>query len=515
MANKEEYYLRLNAKYDQTTIKKPWNFQRLNEIIDILKSYRAKKSQNNGQALLAKEKYYGGKYDLLDISGISKVILKPKWIDDDNIIFITPIEEFFDKIEEQHIATGHGGRDKILHNLKKECNIPRMAVEVYVELCKTCNMKKTHKNAGLVVKPIISKDINIRGQVDLIDFQSCADGNYKWLLFYQDHATKFIYLRPLENNKATDVAGELLKIFLEQGVPVILQSDNGREFTEALIKELVLLWPECKIVHGRPTHPKIQGSIESSAQDVEQMLRIWMEDNKSTRWSLGCYFVQWQKNTTYNRIIGKSPYKSLYGTEPKVGLRSMNLSSDLIDKISSEEDLERVNKNVCFDNLENFQNSDSDAIVAENIDSILQVTIHEETSNDLKIEQVEGNQMITEVMIPIKKEHVPKDDIIQDTSKSGNESSDTHTCSKCHKRVRDICGVVREKSNKDFGSQIICNLCDSEENIRTNRKKSYEGQMKAAEIMTKRSRFYSDIESGKYATSTIPKFDRGSLNKNN
>jgi len=44
---------------------------------------------------------------------------------------------------------------------------------------------------------------------------------------YQDHATKYLYLRPLTSKRATEIAHKLLKIFLEQGAPQILQSDNG------------------------------------------------------------------------------------------------------------------------------------------------------------------------------------------------------------------------------------------------------------------------------------------------
>jgi transposase InsO family protein len=164
------------------------------------------------------------------------------------------------------------------------------------------------------------------------------------------------------------VAIELLKIFLEQGAPVILQSDNGREFTAEVIKELVALWPECKLVHGRPRHPQSQGSIERSNQDVEQMLRIWMEENKTSSWSVGCYFVQWQKNTSYHRIIGRTPYKSLYGADPKIGLRSTNLPSDIIDKIFTEEDLDNIVKNVNLDDdIGHTLYNDNDTIVAANI----------------------------------------------------------------------------------------------------------------------------------------------------
>ena len=64
--------------------------------------------------------------------------------------------------------------------------------------------------------------------MDLIDFQTCPDGEFKWLLVYQDHFTKFEQLRPLKSKSASEVAYALLDIFSIFGVPVILQSDNGR-----------------------------------------------------------------------------------------------------------------------------------------------------------------------------------------------------------------------------------------------------------------------------------------------
>lgn len=82
-----------------------------------------------------------------------------------------------------------------------------------------------------MTQPIITKDFNVRGQVDLVDFQSAPDGEYKWLMNYQDHVTKILHLRPLKTKRALDAAIELLEIFLDFGDPCLLQSDNGREFT--------------------------------------------------------------------------------------------------------------------------------------------------------------------------------------------------------------------------------------------------------------------------------------------
>ena len=66
--------------------------------------------------------------------------------------------------------------------------------------------------------------------MDLIDFQTCADGEFKWLLVYQDHFTKLVQLRPIRAKSAIEVATALFDIFSIFGVPAILQSDNGREF---------------------------------------------------------------------------------------------------------------------------------------------------------------------------------------------------------------------------------------------------------------------------------------------
>jgi len=54
-------------------------------------------------------------------------------------------------------------------------------------------------------------------------------------MHYQDHLTKFSYLRALKQKTGKSVAEELLLIFLMQGCPAILQSDNSREFANQVI----------------------------------------------------------------------------------------------------------------------------------------------------------------------------------------------------------------------------------------------------------------------------------------
>lgn len=59
-----------------------------------------------------------------------------------------------------------------------------------------------------------------RGQVDLVDFQSLLDGDFKFILHYKEHLTKYSFFRPLKYKKASEIAMELLNIFLTFGAPM-------------------------------------------------------------------------------------------------------------------------------------------------------------------------------------------------------------------------------------------------------------------------------------------------------
>ena len=82
---------------------------------------------------------------------------------------------------------------------EKYANITREYIMIYIRLCETCQLKKSSVRKSLVVKPIISKHMNSRRQVDLIDMQSQLDGPYKFILNYQDHLTKMVVFAYIVN----------------------------------------------------------------------------------------------------------------------------------------------------------------------------------------------------------------------------------------------------------------------------------------------------------------------------
>lgn len=283
------------------------------------------------------EYYWMSKYDVVSEGVEYSLIFKKKTTGDPTTLII-PRDEYFEVLNETHKSCSHGGRDKITQALKNKFYIPKKAVEIFVALCPACEIKKVHPKKSINQKrsrPAVSQDSN-KGQADLIDFQSCPDGDYKWLLIYHDTTSTFVNLRPLRTKTANEVAVELFKIFMIFGAPCILQSANGLKFTVKLIKELAVLWPAKKIVHGSTSSPQTQGGEERSIQDVENMLRLWMSANTSTNWSLGCHYVQYHLNTSFNRKLEKTPYKALFGNDHKTDMNSSPIDPLLFVNVKEE-----------------------------------------------------------------------------------------------------------------------------------------------------------------------------------
>ena len=63
--------------------------------------------------------------------------------------------------------------------------MPRPSQDLFVSCCPVCVEGKPRKTITAGHTPILTKGFGTRGQVDLIDFQSTPDGEFKYLLNYQ------------------------------------------------------------------------------------------------------------------------------------------------------------------------------------------------------------------------------------------------------------------------------------------------------------------------------------------
>lgn len=137
--------------------------------------------------------YY--RYEILQCSHTDKLIWKCMLQEESPIFFVT-IEDSYDIIKTVHTATGHGGWYRIIRELgKKFAYVFTGSVAMLKSYCLACQEKTWHKrNKGAVSDRFCPTNSLQRSQADLIKFSSTDDGQYKWIMVYQYHLTKFVVL---------------------------------------------------------------------------------------------------------------------------------------------------------------------------------------------------------------------------------------------------------------------------------------------------------------------------------
>ena len=211
-----------------------WTLDYEQKVINVLKAGKGGKS-------LSRDSYHILKtYKLVTLGGVDKVAKKKYMANKDEVINL---------IRTVHCETGHGGERKTHKKLLDlYCNIPRNLVHEYIQHCERCveKRKKSETASGVVVKPLSAKDLNERGQVDIIDMQTMRDGSYRFILHYMEYLTKFSQVRPLKTKTAEEVAQELLCIFLDIGaisnvnkLPMWLPVKSSHSYKDLQFSDLV------------------------------------------------------------------------------------------------------------------------------------------------------------------------------------------------------------------------------------------------------------------------------------
>ena len=141
-----------------------------------------------------------------------------------------------------------------------------------------------------------------RVQIDLIDMRCKPDGDYKWIAHCVDHTGQFHVLWPQMHKTGEEVKkGFKERWFGYFGLPKILQSDNGLEFKNANVLNLIKDWNgECTLIYGRPRHPQTQGLTEQASGTVERQLGALMVQFKNEKWCELLPKVMYNMNTLQN-----------------------------------------------------------------------------------------------------------------------------------------------------------------------------------------------------------------------
>jgi transposase InsO family protein len=123
----------------------------------------------------------------------------------------------------------------------------------------------------------------------------------------KDHLTKKVWRQLLPNKTADNVAKVLYKTLLRYFQPKIIWSDNGTEFKNSTIKNL-LTSRNIKQVFGKPHCPKSQGIVERSHLPLAKFLfkkKLILKENLNIKTAVQEYELNY--NTLPHCVTNISP----------------------------------------------------------------------------------------------------------------------------------------------------------------------------------------------------------------
>ena len=130
---------------------------------------------------------------------------------------------------------------------------------------------------ALVPLPVKSGVLS-RIQVDLIELTSQPSRlDLRYVMCILDCFTKYLWTYPLFRKCQEELRFFFDHWITDYGVPGIIQTDNGREFNNSEVDDL-LMELLATVVHGRSRHPQTQGKVESVNKSLKSLLRAKVVD---------------------------------------------------------------------------------------------------------------------------------------------------------------------------------------------------------------------------------------------
>jgi hypothetical protein len=117
--------------------------------------------------------------------------------DIDTVLHLSYLEKAYADIKHHHGADHCKGNTFLARIGQSIHNIGRVCTKLFTRTCPICIQRETRLWPTPGIKPIVTRGLGTRGQIDLIDFQSMPNGEFRFLLNYLDHGVKFLFSIPL------------------------------------------------------------------------------------------------------------------------------------------------------------------------------------------------------------------------------------------------------------------------------------------------------------------------------
>ena len=248
-----------------------------------------------------------------------------------------PPEQDRERILQNYHSIAHEGASKLYlrcardnlywPELRRDCeNISQSCLQ-----CLRFSIQKQGYNPQVSLSGSLPMD---HVAMDLIGPLPICEHGEKYILVLIDLFTRFIFLRAITNKTANEVAKALFEIFCMFGPRRVIQSDNGPEFANEVVSQLLILF-NSEQRYTVPYHPQGNGAAERAVQSTLNQLRKLL--NGKTDWISYLSLAQLQINLRIVSPTTSCPMELMFA-------RKINTFGDTTENEFSEPSVEELQK---------------------------------------------------------------------------------------------------------------------------------------------------------------------------
>ncbi|KAK3089888.1 hypothetical protein FSP39_007378 [Pinctada imbricata] len=208
-------------------------------------------------------------------------ILKRKWMSSsgvrqgDQVVLPKRLRRAVIELAHDQPFAGHLGVEKTKDRILRSFYWPGIFREVS-EYCKSCDAcqkvaMRTNVKAPMINTPIISEPF-YKISMDIVGPLARSKKGNRFILTIVDDATRYPEAFALKSCDAESVANSLMELFSRVGVPRVILTDQGTNFTSKLMKDLFAIL-KVKGVTTSPYHPQANGKTERFNATLKSILK--------------------------------------------------------------------------------------------------------------------------------------------------------------------------------------------------------------------------------------------------
>ena len=191
------------------------------------------------------------------------------------------------------------------------------AIREYVRNCEMCIKSKPMPVQSGVKVATPTPTIPFEWiQIDLVTIGNKQSSmGFRYVLTTICCLTNYLQMVPIATKEAVVIIKALGLVFCNSGVPTIIQSDNAAEFRAKVVQThaqfLNINWR-----FSTPYKPSTNGRIERKHMELGKLLKL--RNCNHTNWHEEIPFIQFEINSTVDKVTGVSAFDNYHGWSPRV-----------------------------------------------------------------------------------------------------------------------------------------------------------------------------------------------------